>query len=187
MLDKTKLKGVVEISIRDGKGRLKSIWQEYAIFHYLRKNFGINFPKFFGITGYYTKHVKYTNLVTNAGRALITNLIYDISTPTAPSYIGIGTGTTAAAATDTTLETEESGAGLNRAAATITSQTTTVSGDTGQSAITFTYTGGSDKAITEMGLFNAASGGTMVARTVFPVYTLQTNDQFTITHKLVNA
>jgi len=110
------------------------------------------------------------NLVVSTGLAFIASRMKD-TTDDAMSYMGVGTSTTAAAAGDTTLGTE-----IDRNALT----STTVSSNT----ITYVAdwaAGDGTGAITEAGLFNAASAGTMLARTVFDVINKAANDSLSIT------
>jgi len=110
------------------------------------------------------------NLVVSTGLAFIASRMKD-TTDDAMSYMGVGTSTTAAAAGDTTLGTE-----IDRNALT----STTVSSNT----ITYVAdwaAGDGTGAITEAGLFNAASSGTMLARTVFDVINKSANDSLSIT------
>lgn len=124
------------------------------------------------------------NTVTNAGLAEVASLILtdDPGTATAFDYIAIGTGTTAADATDTTLETEITTGGGSRAAGTGTLSTTTVTDDTAELEVTFSFT--SSFAVTESGVFNAASAGTMLARQVFSAINVANGDSLTITWKI---
>ena len=85
--------------------------------------------------------------------------------------MGIGTGSTAAAAGDSAL-----GSQADRNALT----STTVSG----TAVTYLASFGAGEgtgAITEAGLFNAASAGDMLCRTVFAVVNKGSSDSMTIT------
>jgi len=106
---------------------------------------------------------EFENLVVNAGKAEVAKLIGSGLGGTAFSYIAIGTGTTAEAATDTALEAE-----LKRKAATVSSVTTNVTDDTAQFEASFSsddgLSGSSD--VTEYGLFNDATAGTMLSRVV---------------------
>ena len=93
------------------------------------------------------------------------------TTKAAMSHMAIGTGTTSAAAGNTTLVTE-----LDRNALTSTTVT--------NAAIAYvaTYAAGDGTgAITEAGLFNASSGGDMLCRTVFSVVNKGSADSMTIT------
>lgn len=186
--DKVNLAGEIDIRILDKNGREKMIWQEYSLLHYIRKHFGINFPKIFGLTGYLTRKAHYANLITTAGKGLISGRVNGVGSPAAPTAMAIGTGTNAAAAGDTTLQTELSGNGLDRGAGTATLQTTTVANDTCRLVKSWTSSSGGDVAVTEMGILNnAVSGGTLLVRNVFSAYTLRNGDTFEITHNLKNA
>jgi hypothetical protein len=102
--------------------------------------------------------------LTNTGFAEVAGLILADVGGIAFDYIGIGTGTTAAAATDTALETE-----VKRKAGTGTRATTTVTNDTAQLVVTFAAAdtlSGTD-AVTESGVLNASSAGTLLCRQTF--------------------
>ena len=120
------------------------------------------------------------NLVVSTGLAYIASRMKD-ATATAMSHMAVGSGSTAAAAGDTTL-TE-----LGRVALTSTTiVTTSVTNDAVQYVATFpaaTATG----AITEAGIFNAGSAGTMLCRTVFAVINKGSLDTLTITWKVTVA
>jgi hypothetical protein len=99
-------------------------------------------------------------------------------------YIGVGTGTTAFAKSQTTLITEVAASGLTRAAATVTQQTTTVANDTLRCTKTFTASG--SVSVGEFGVFTAASSGTMIARKVLDsVRAVVSGDTLSITHNTV--
>jgi len=101
------------------------------------------------------------NGITNAGFAEIAGLLLVDVGGTAFDYIAIGTGTTAFDATQTALVAE-----THREAGTGSRVTTAVTNDTAQLVRTFSGYSGSE-AITESGVFNAASGGTMLCRQTF--------------------
>ena len=110
------------------------------------------------------------NLVVTAGKNLIASRLKD-TTDAAMSHMAIGTGTTAAAAGDTTLGTE-----AGRVALTSTTVT--------NNAVAYVATFGAGTgtgAITEAGLFNASSSGTMLCRTVFSVINKGAADTLGIT------
>lgn len=103
---------------------------------------------------------------TNAGAAIVTNRI--IAGGTAAKNIGWGTGTTAAAVTDTALQTEVAPTTAGgRTVGTESRQTTTVTNDTYQVQGTVTQSAAGPVAITEAGLFDAVSGGNMLLHAVF--------------------
>jgi len=114
------------------------------------------------------------NLIVNSGIAFIAQRL--ISTPTAMSHMAIGTGTTAAAAAQTALVTEVGRVALTSS----TNITTTVTNDTVQYVASFPAGTGTG-AITEAGIFNAASAGTMLNRTVFSVVNKGAGDAMSIT------
>jgi hypothetical protein len=110
------------------------------------------------------------NLVVTAGKGFVASRMKD-ATANAMSHMGIGTGSTAAAASNTAL-----GSQSVRVALTSTSVSS--------NEITYTATFGAGSgtgAITEAGLFNASSGGTMLCRTVFSVVNKGASDSMTIT------
>jgi len=127
---------------------------------------------------------EFDNLVVNAGKAEVAKLIGSGLGGTAFGYIAIGTGTTAEAATDTALEAE-----VIRKAATVTSVTTNVTDDTTQFEATFSSADGlsGNSAITEYGLFNDSSAGTMLSRTVQAVKNLDwdAGDTLSVTWQII--
>jgi len=122
------------------------------------------------------------NLVVSAGLAYIASRMKD-ATATAMSHMGVGTGTTPAAAGDTALGTAL-GARVTLDSTTIT--TTSVTDDSVQYVATF-GAGVSTGAITEAGIFNALTGGTMLCRTVFSVINKGALDTLVITWKVTVA
>ncbi|MEY4371423.1 MAG: hypothetical protein RL219_192 [Actinomycetota bacterium] len=112
--------------------------------------------------------------VVNGGRAIITNRI--IGSGTEPKYIGIGTGTTAVALTDTVLGGEVE----SRATGTSSRTTTTSTNDTYQVVGTITATG--SRTIGEVGLFDASSSGNLFVRGVLAsTVSLASGDSITAT------
>jgi hypothetical protein len=122
------------------------------------------------------------NLVTNAGFAGIASRINGAGAEAAGTYLAVGTGTNAAAAGDTTLQTEITDSGLARVAATASRVTTTVANDTAQLLTTFTVTG--TKAVTEAGYLNASSAGVLFARSVFSAVNVVNGDSLQLTYKI---
>lgn len=121
------------------------------------------------------------NLVVDTGLQYIVSRMKD-ATATAMSHMAIGTGTTAAADAQTALITESARVALTST----TIVTTNVTNDSIQYVATFNP-GTGTAAITEAGLFNAASAGTMLARTVFPVINKGALDTLSITWKITVA
>ena len=93
-------------------------------------------------------------------------------------YHDAGVGTTAAAVGDTTIETTD---GESRATGTQTEASATVY----QSVGTISYT--TTKAVTEHGLFNDATTGTLMDRTVFSAINVVSGDSIQFTYSLTVA
>lgn len=110
------------------------------------------------------------NLVVTAGKNYVASRMKD-TTDTAMSHMSIGTGSTAAAAGDTALGTESDRQALT---------STTVTNNEVVYVATF-GAGDGTGAITEAGVFNASSAGTMLCRTVFSVVNKGSDDSMTIT------
>jgi hypothetical protein len=128
-----------------------------------------------------TKESGTHNLVVDAGLAFIASRMKD-ATAAVMSHMAVGTGTTAASDAQTALVTEAA-----RVALTSTTQvTTTVTNDSIQYVATFNPGTGTG-ALTEAGLFNNAAGGSMLARTVFPVINKGALDTLSITWKVTVA
>lgn len=113
-------------------------------------------------------------LLTNLGKALLVSRI--MGTGSEPKYIGWGTGTTDAAAGDTALEAEAAEARVNGTSSQVT---TTTTNDTYR--VTGTMTAIAARAITEAGLFTAATAGTLFIRGTFPVINLEAGDSIQLT------
>jgi hypothetical protein len=120
--------------------------------------------------GNVTQETIIPNLVVTAGKNLIASRLKD-TTDAAMSHMAIGTGSTSAAAGDTTLGTEAGRVALT---------STTVTANAVAYVATFGAGTGSG-AITEAGLFNASSSGDMLCRTVFSVINKGAADTLGIT------
>ncbi len=110
------------------------------------------------------------NLVVTSGKGYVASRMKDASTAVM-SHMAIGSGSTAAAASDTALGSE-----LGRVSLT----STTVSSAVVTYVATFAAGTGTG-AVTEAALLNASSGGTMLCRTVFSVVNKGSADSMTIT------
>lgn len=119
-----------------------------------------------------TRDVK--NLIVNTGLAYITGRMLGTS-PTVMSHMALGAGTTAAAAADTDLE---SLLGTRQA---LDSSTQSGTNDESIVYVTTFEAGEATGAVTEAGIFNASTAGTMLCRTVFPVVNKQAGDTLQIT------
>lgn len=126
------------------------------------------------------------NVLTNAGRAVLTSRIK--GTGTEPLQIGWGTGAGTSAATDTTLFTETqadlSGTTGTRVAGTSTQQTTSVTSDTYRVVGTITATGAG--TVTNAGLFDNSTigSGNLFVKGDFTGVALAISDSITFTFNL---
>ena len=112
------------------------------------------------------------NLVVTAGKGFIASRMKD-ATATAMTHMEVGTSSTAAAVGDTTLT-----AAVASSRTLLTSTTVT----TNSVAYVCSFPAGTGTgALTEAGLFNAASAGTMLCRTVFSVINKGAADTLGIT------
>lgn len=109
---------------------------------------------------------KFENLVVDTGLEWIAARMADVGIPDAMSHMEIGSGSTAAAASDTALEST-----LARVAITATN----VSGADTEYTATW-VPGVGTGTLYEAGIFNAGAGGVMLSRTVFPIITKQVDD-----------
>ena len=111
------------------------------------------------------------NLVVDAGLDYIASRMEGTSS-NVMSHMALGSGTTAAAAGDTDLE---SILGSREAL-----DSTTVT-DNAVAYVSSFEAGKGTGAVTEAGIFNAVSGGTMLCRTVFSVVNKAADDTMSIT------
>ena len=112
------------------------------------------------------------NLVVTVGKNFIASRMKD-ATATAMTHMEVGTGTTAAAVGDTALQTAVASSRV-----TLTSTTVT----TNNVAYVASFPAGTGTgALTEAGLFNASTAGTLLCRTVFSVINKGAADTLGIT------
>lgn len=164
----------------DKDGNPVKLFQDNALFRFLIKHNIVSplFPKIPVLLGHWSYEKKVKNLVTNAGLAALAAKLTAYSAVADFAYIALGTGTVAAAATDTTLGTEITTGGLGRASGTSGLKTTTVTNDTATLTKTFASTG--TFAVTESGVLNAASTGTLLCRQVFSAINLVSGNNLQI-------
>jgi hypothetical protein len=125
--------------------------------------------KLFGPDGKLKSEKTVPNLVVTTGRTFIAARM--VGTPTAMSHMAIGSGTTDPAVGDTALQTE-----LGRV-------TLTSSASSG-AVVTYIASFGAGTgtgAVTEAGILNASSGGTLLCRTEFAVVNKGADDSMSIT------
>ena len=115
---------------------------------------------------------KVKNLVVTTGKNYIASkMVATTNSPVSMTHMAIGTGTTTPAAGDTALGTQ-------------TGRVSLAGSSVSSNAITYTATfpaGTGTGAITEAGIFNASSGGTLLCRTTFPVVNKASGDSIAIT------
>lgn len=123
------------------------------------------------------------NLVTNAGFAAVASLLLsDVgSAGEAFDYIAIGIGT-GQTASSTTLSSEVTTNGGERAASTGTRITTTETNDTAQLVLTYNFTG--SFAVTESGVFNDTAAGDMLCVQSFSAINVANGDSLQVTWKI---
>lgn len=113
-----------------------------------------------------------SNLVVDTGLDFITSRM-EGTTDAVMSHMEVGTDNTAPAAVDTTLGTAIAGSRVSLTSTTVTDNAIEYIGDFPAG----TGTG----AIVEAGVFNAASTGTMLCRTIFSVVNKGSDDTLKIT------
>ena len=123
--------------------------------------------------GVTTHDFEVPNLVVTTGKNFIASSMIKTTSnsPAAMTHMAIGTGSTSPGASDSALGTQTGRVSLSG---------NTVSTNT----ITYTATfpaGTGDGAITEAGIFNASTGGTLLCRTTFPVVNKASGDTIAVT------
>jgi len=122
--------------------------------------------------------LKLHNVLTNAGAEAIEDILGQNTAFGAFNYIGLcnaTAGCTTPSVTDTTIDNEYTTAGLTRAVGTYYDNAN------GNWTISKTFTATADSLETNVtGLYNQATGGTLLATNSFTLATLQTNDQLTV-------
>lgn len=152
--------------------------------------FGLRLPF---ITGRWMPYYDFKNGITNAGRADVSSRLNGSGGAAAFTSIGMGTGTTAFAATQTALVTGvlADGTGdsgvhvLASGSVTVSLQTTTVANDTARLVGTVAITG--TIAVTESGVFNANTNGTMLCRQTFSAVNVVSGDSLQLQWDIKNA
>jgi hypothetical protein len=117
-----------------------------------------------------TREIK--NLVVTSGKTFIASRMVGVGS-NVMGWMELGTGTTAAAVGDTALQ-----------AAIASSRVALTSGTSATNVVTYVASfpaGTGTGAVTEAGVFNASSAGTMLCRTVFSVVNKGAADAMSIT------
>ena len=125
------------------------------------------------------KEIGSSNLIVNTGLSYITSRILNGTTPTV-SHMALGTGLSAVSLANTTLESP-----LDIRVPILDSSqvTTNILNDSVQYTCNFA-SGVATGAITEAALYNEATNGIMIARTVFPVINKGPLDGLSIVWKI---
>ena len=125
-------------------------------------------------------------VLTNVERAMVAQRFaggaLDTTYTTAPSFIAIGTGATAAGRTASATDTALSNPVESRTNGTQSIVTTTLPGDTWQVTGTITMT--APRAVDEGGLFDAASAGNMAVSWTQNVDNFNAGDSYSVTVKI---
>jgi len=125
----------------------------------------------FDVNGQLIEKRKIPNLIVSAGKNLMISRLLG-TTDGVMTHMGVGIGTTSPIIANTAIETAL-GARIALTSATQTTNTVTYVG---------TFSAGvSTGAITEAGIFNALTSGTMLCRTTFPVVNKAAGDSIVIT------
>jgi hypothetical protein len=125
--------------------------------------------KLFGPDGKLKSDKTIPNLVVTTGKTFIAARM--VGTPTAMSHMAIGSGTTNPAVGDTALETE-----LGRV-----SLTSSASAGAVVTYVASFGAGVGTGAVTEAGILNASTAGTLLCRTEFAVVNKDANDSMSVT------
>lgn len=123
------------------------------------------------------------NQIKNTGKAEVAKLIGSGLSGTAFSYLAIGTDNTANSASQTTLVAEITTGGGQRAAATVTNVTTTVTNDTAR--FTYQWTFSSSFTVQEAGILNAASNGVLLGRVLIGPISVVSGNLLTVQYDIV--
>lgn len=180
-------------------GKAKAIFQESKLGNFLMKK-GIVSPSWINsklspvlspFMGSWSSSKLHANLITNAGKAAVASRINGSGAEAVFASIGQGTGVTAANVADTALGTEVTASGGAAsgvhvvAGATASRTTTTVTNDTATFVGTVSITG--TIAVTESGVFNATTNGTLLARQVFSAINVVNGDSLQYTWNIKAA
>lgn len=176
-----RIKQNITFQLRGKDGKVKSIFAPNKLFSKLIES-GILSPKAWKVPvifGSWKDSVTISNLVVDAGKAGVASRLNGAGAEAVFTWIALGTGVVAAAAGDTTLGTEITTGGGQRASASASRVTTDVTNDTARLVNTFNFT--STFAVTESGVLNAAAVGTLLSRQVFAAINVNNGDSLQVT------
>lgn len=183
--ENTGLRGFYTLSIKRADGTPKQLFQYNSFGFWLQKTLGLSLDIPY-VTGSWSSSFQTENTIVNAGLAEVAKLIGGVGTPSEFTYLALGSSSTAVTNTDTALGTELTTDGLARVSVTPTSVTTTVTDDSVRLNNEFTFTGSTTTNIEELGVFNAASAGDMLSRSLTGGKTVDTNGEtIDVTYTLV--
>lgn len=126
----------------------------------------------FDATGQLVETRHHKNLVVTSGLTYIAARMSESGRPNQMSHMGLGTSATTPSASDTSLGAQ---AGSREA---LTSQTPS---GTSVTYVASFAAGAATGALTEAGIFNASSAGTMLCRSTFPVINKGASDSLVVT------
>lgn len=129
----------------------------------------------FGSDGLLKERRQFDNVITEVGDAHVADQLSSSPGESAMSHMAIGTGSTAAATGDTTLDSE-----IDRNALTSRTQGAGAA-DNDVIYVGDWAAGDGTGAITEAGILNSSSGGTLLCRQVFSVINKGASDTLKIT------
>jgi hypothetical protein len=175
--DKAGVRGIVRIVLKDKEGNKKPLFQTNWVWELLFRLLKVDF-RIPLVTGHWTLDGVTHNTVTNAGLAVIAKRLGQV-TVVGISHMALGIGTPSGTALGSEVITN----GGERTAVTPTSTTTTVTDDTITSVNTFSFTGA--LALTEEGLFNHSSAGSMIASSNWSVINVDNTDSLEFTHSVI--
>lgn len=158
-------------------------WNKMAVY-------GVRIPL---VTGMWKPYFDFKNGITDAGRADVSSRLNGSGGAAAFTSIGMGTSTTAFSASQTALITgvKADGTGdsgvhvLASGSVTASLQTTTITNDTARLVGTVSIT--ATIAVTESGVFNANTNGTMLARQTFSAVNVVSGDSLQLQWDIKNA
>lgn len=171
------LQGIVTRRLYDKNGNPLKMFRENKLWKSIKKLFNLDL-KIPYITGIWTTEAIRSNTIVPASLANVAGLL--VGTETDPFiYLGLGIGT----ATASGLASEIVTGGGEIAEATASLVTTTETNDTAQ--LVYEWTFSDSFAITEEGIFNASSGGDMLAYQNFSAVNVESGNKFEVTHQIV--